>query len=166
MSKVIKMKYQLADLVNGQYGEVFSDKEVADKALADAIAEGKRINLENSGGESEMGSWGGKPQSVEDFISLVEITDINDAKNVDVEVMLEHGFVVVRFEHDSTKFSMSACLNRSEDGKIIAEVDVNDTGMTWGNCGDDNGEAFEVFGEETATEWFMKQISDSVDLIE
>lgn len=69
------MKYQLADLVNGQYGEVFTDKEVADQAYADAVAEGKRINLENSGGESDMGCWGGKPQSVEDFISLVEIPD-------------------------------------------------------------------------------------------
>ena len=66
------MKYQLADLVNGQYGEVFSDKEVADKALADAIAEGKRINLENSGGESDCGSDG---QTVEEFIFLVEIPD-------------------------------------------------------------------------------------------
>ena len=163
MSKVIKMKYQLADLVNGQYGEVFDSEVEAQKALKVAIEEGKRLNLEVSGGESDCGSDG---QPVEDFISLVEIADINDAKNVDVEVMLEHGFVVVRFEHDSTRYSMSACLNRSEDGKIIAEVDVNDTGMTWGNCGDDNREAFEVFGEETATEWFMKQISDSVDLIE
>ena len=64
------MKYQLADLVNGQYGEVFSDKEVADKALADAIAEGKRMNLESSYGESDLGSDG---MRVEDFISLVEI---------------------------------------------------------------------------------------------
>ena len=72
MSKVIKMKYQLADLVNGQYGEVFSDKEVADKALADAIAEGKRMNLESSYGESDLGSDG---MRVEDFISLVEIPD-------------------------------------------------------------------------------------------
>lgn len=163
MSKVIKMKYQLADLVNGQYGEVFSDKEVADKALADAIAEGKRMNLESSCGESDLGSDG---MRVEDFISLVEIADINDAKNVDVEVMLNHGFVVVRFEHNNTKYSLSACLNRNEDGEIIAEVDANDTGMTWGNCGDGNGEAFEVFGEESAFEWFMKQIADSVEIIE
>lgn len=66
------MNYQLADLVNGQYGEVFSDKEVADQAYADAVAEGKRINLENSGGESDTGSDG---QAVEYFISLVEIPD-------------------------------------------------------------------------------------------
>lgn len=74
------MKYQLADLVNGQYGEVFTDKEVADQAYADAVAEGKRINLENSGGESDMGCWGGKPQSVEDFISLVNIPEITSIK--------------------------------------------------------------------------------------
>ena len=163
MSKVIKMKYQLADLVNGQYGEVFSDKEVADKALADAIAEGKRMNIESSYGESDLGSDG---MRVEDFISLVEIADIDDSTNVDVEVMLNHGFVVVRFEHNNTKYSLSACLNRNEDGEIIAEVDANDTGMTWGNCGDGNGEAFEVFGEESAFEWFMKQIADSVEIIE
>lgn len=69
------MKYQLADLVNGQYGEVFESEEEAQQELKDAIAEGKRINLENSGGESDMGSWGGKPQSVEEFIFLVEIPE-------------------------------------------------------------------------------------------
>ena len=75
MSKVIKMKYQFADLVNGQYGEVFDSEVEAQKALKVAIEEGKRLNLEVSGGESDCGSDG---QPVEDFISLVEITDINN----------------------------------------------------------------------------------------
>ena len=69
------MKYQLADLVNGQYGEVFESEEEARQELKDAIAEGKRINLENSGGESDMGIYGGQPQEVEEFIFLVEIPD-------------------------------------------------------------------------------------------
>ena len=157
------MKYQISDLVNGPTGEIFTDKEAAERELAEVIAEGKRMNLESSYGESDLGSDG---MRVEDFISLVEIADIDDSTNVDVEVMLNHGFVVVRFEHNNTKYSLSACLNRNEDGEIIAEVDANDTGMTWGNCGDGNGEAFEVFGEESAFEWFMKQIADSVEIIE
>ena len=157
------MKYQISDLVNGPTGEIFTDKEAAERELAEVIAEGKRMNLESSYGESDLGSDG---MRVEDFISLVEIADIDDSTNVDVEVMLNHGFVVVRFEHNNTKYSLSACLNRNEDGEIIAEVDANDTGMTWGNCGDGNGEAFEVFGEESAVEWFMKQIADSVEIIE
>lgn len=66
------MNYQLADLINGQYGEVFTDKKVAEKALADAIAEGKRLNLENSDGEFDTGSDG---EAVEDFISLVAFPD-------------------------------------------------------------------------------------------
>ena len=157
------MKYQISDLVNGPTGEIFTDKEAAERELAEVIAEGKRMNLESSYGESDLGSDG---MRVEDFISLVEIADIDDSTNVDVEVMLNHGFVVVRFEHNNTKYSLSACLNRNEDGEIIAEVDANDTGMAWGNCGDGNGEAFEVFGEESAFEWFMKQIADSVEIIE
>ena len=69
------MKYQLADLINGQYGEVFTDKAVAEQALKDAIAEGKRLNLENSGGETDVGSYNGQTQAVEDFIYIVEIAE-------------------------------------------------------------------------------------------
>lgn len=66
------MNYQLADLINGKYGEVFTDKALAEQAYADAIAEGKRLNLESSDGESELGCDG---QAVEDFISLVAFPD-------------------------------------------------------------------------------------------
>lgn len=69
------MKYQLADLINGQYGEVFTDKAVAEQALKDAIEEGKRMNLESSGGESDLGSKG---MRVEDFISLVAFPDTDN----------------------------------------------------------------------------------------
>ena len=93
------MKYQISDLVNGPTGEIFTDKEAAERELAEVIAEGKRMNLESSYGESDLGSDG---MRVEDFISLVEIADIDDSTNVDVEVMLNHGFVVVRFEHNNT----------------------------------------------------------------
>lgn len=70
------MKYQLADLVNGQYGEIFESEEEAQQALKDAIAEGKKMNLESSDGESDMGSYNGQPQTVEEFISLVEIPEV------------------------------------------------------------------------------------------
>ena len=69
------MKYQLSDLVNGQYGEIFTNKSEAEQELKWAIEEGKRLNLKYSDGETCMGTWEGKPQKVEDFISLVEIED-------------------------------------------------------------------------------------------
>ena len=95
MSKVIKMKYQLADLINGQYGEVFTDKALAEQAYADAIAEGKRLNLENSDGESDLGSDG---QAVEDFISLVEIPD-------DSHGTVNHNGITIYLTQDSYCFS-------------------------------------------------------------
>ena len=69
------MKYQLADLINGQHGEIFTDKAAADIALKETIEEGKRMNLESSSGESDLGSNG---MRVEDFISLVAFPDTDN----------------------------------------------------------------------------------------
>lgn len=79
------MKYQLSDLVNGQYGKIFTNKSEAEQELKWAIEEGKRLNLKYSDGETCMGTWEGKPQKVEDFISLVEIEDDEEEKPVIVK---------------------------------------------------------------------------------
>lgn len=71
------MKYQISDLVSGPMGEQFTDKKVAEQELKEVIAEGKRMNLESSNGESELGSNG---MRVEDFISLVNIPEITRIK--------------------------------------------------------------------------------------
>lgn len=69
------MKYQISDLVNGPTGEIFTDKAAADIALKETIEEGKRMNLESSSGESDLGSNG---MRVEDFISLVAFPDTDN----------------------------------------------------------------------------------------
>lgn len=61
-------KFQLADIVNGAFGDAFNSLEDAEKALALEIEEGKRLNKIESG--CDLGSDG---SSVEDFFSIVEV---------------------------------------------------------------------------------------------
>ena len=42
------MKYQLADLVNGPFGDIFATLEEAEMALAHEVAEGQKWNNENA----------------------------------------------------------------------------------------------------------------------
>lgn len=63
--------YQLADLNNGPYGDTFGTREEAEAALVEAIEEGKRLNRELSDDGRDTGSDG---TTVEDFISIVEVT--------------------------------------------------------------------------------------------
>lgn len=42
------MKYQLADLVSGPFGDTFNNLEDAEKALAYEVAEGQKWNIENA----------------------------------------------------------------------------------------------------------------------
>lgn len=44
------MKYRLADTINGPFGEVFADLEKAEKALAEEIASGNKLNAEFENG--------------------------------------------------------------------------------------------------------------------
>ena len=101
-------------------------------------------------------------KKVDVYMGDEETKDINEAKVVDVELMSEHGFVVVRFTHAEEKYSMAACLEADIEALTVKR---SDSGMTWGNCGDSNSEAFEVFGQEAAIEWFFKQIESHVAII-
>ena len=101
-------------------------------------------------------------KKVDVYMGDEETKDINEAKVVDIEPMSEHGFIVVRFTHAEEKYSMAACL---EADIVALTVKKSDSGMTWGNCGDSNSEAFEVFGQEAAIEWFFKQIEGHVAII-
>lgn len=61
-------KFQLADIVNGVFGDVFYSLEDAEKALALEIEEGKRLNKIENG--CDLGSDGA---NVEDFFFIVEV---------------------------------------------------------------------------------------------
>ena len=64
------MKYQLADLNNGVFGEVFYNLEDAELALAEAIAEGQ---AENNAHADEYEQAGLPVPQAEDFLSIVEV---------------------------------------------------------------------------------------------
>jgi hypothetical protein len=66
------MKYQLSDLINGAYGKIYDTLDEAEAAYDEAVEEGKRLNLENSDGDSDRGS---DDTRVEDFIFLIEMPD-------------------------------------------------------------------------------------------
>jgi hypothetical protein len=42
------MKYQIADLNNGPFGDIYDTLEEAEAALAYEIEEGKKLNIENA----------------------------------------------------------------------------------------------------------------------
>lgn len=65
------MRYQVADAINGGFGDTFATYEEAEVALAEAIEEGKAMNLEASGGETDLGSDGTR---AEDFFNIIEVT--------------------------------------------------------------------------------------------
>lgn len=64
-------KYQLADLVNGPFGEIYETLAAAEAAYYEEVEEGKKLNLEASDGESDKGTDG---TAVEDFYSIVELS--------------------------------------------------------------------------------------------
>ena len=64
------MKYQLADLVNGVFGEVFYNLEDAEMALAEAIAEGQ---AEADAHADEYEQVGLPVPQAEEFLSIVEV---------------------------------------------------------------------------------------------
>lgn len=64
------MKYQLADLNNGPFGEVYETLADAEKALAEEIAEGQAVNDEYA---QEYADAGQEVPSAADFFSIVEI---------------------------------------------------------------------------------------------
>jgi hypothetical protein len=60
------MKYQIADLNNGPFGEIFDSLEAAEAALAEAIEEGQKAN-------DEMAEELGMPAAdASEFFSIVE----------------------------------------------------------------------------------------------
>ena len=64
------MKYQLADLNNGPFGEVYETLADAEKALAEEIAEGQAVNDEYA---QEYADAGQEAPSAAAFFSIVEI---------------------------------------------------------------------------------------------
>lgn len=63
------MKYQIADLNNGPFGEIFDNLEAAEAALAEAIAEGQ---AENDLHASEYAEAGVPAPQAADFFEIVE----------------------------------------------------------------------------------------------
>lgn len=64
------MKYRLADLHNGPFGDVYEKLADAEKALAEAIAEGQAINDEHA---QEYADAGREVPIAADFFSIVEV---------------------------------------------------------------------------------------------
>ena len=58
------MKYQLADMNNGAFGEVFDTLEQAESALAEVVAEGQAIN-------DEYAEDGAEPADASEFFCIV-----------------------------------------------------------------------------------------------
>ena len=63
------MKYQLADLHNGPFGDVYENLADAEKALEEAIAEGQAFNDEYA---QECADAGCEVPRAADFFSIVE----------------------------------------------------------------------------------------------
>ena len=66
------MKYQIADAVNGPFGDVYANREEAEKALAEVIAEGQAINNEHAQAYQDAGCE--VPQAA-DFFEIVEVAE-------------------------------------------------------------------------------------------
>lgn len=66
------MKYQLADLNNGPFGDVYENLADAEKALAKEIAEGQAFNDEYA---QECEDAGREVPSAADFFSIVEVVE-------------------------------------------------------------------------------------------
>ena len=65
--KNTEIKYQLADMNNGVFGDVFDSLEEAEAALADAIEEGQKAN-------DEMAEELGIPaEDASEFFEVVEV---------------------------------------------------------------------------------------------
>ena len=64
------MKYQLADLVNGAFGEVFDSWEEAEVALAEVIQEAQ---VENDSHADEYTQAGLPVPQASEFLSIVEV---------------------------------------------------------------------------------------------
>lgn len=60
------MKYQLADAVNGAFGEIFNSLEAAEAALSEAIAEGQAMN------DQLAADCDTEAQDAADFFEIVE----------------------------------------------------------------------------------------------
>ena len=66
------MKYQLADLNNGLFGDVYANLADAEKALAEVVAEGQAINDEYA---QECADAGRDVPQAADFFEIVEVAD-------------------------------------------------------------------------------------------
>lgn len=62
------MKYQIADLNNGPFGEIFDNLKDAEAALAYEVAEGQKWNIENAEDEDDIAD-------ASEFFEIVEIED-------------------------------------------------------------------------------------------
>lgn len=67
------MKYRLADLNNGPFGDVYENLSDAEKALEEAIAEGQAFNDEYA---QECADAGCAVPRAADFFSIVEVESV------------------------------------------------------------------------------------------
>lgn len=66
------MKYQLADLNNGPFGDMYENLADAEKALAEVIAEGQAVNDEFA---QEYADAGREVPQAADFFEIVEVAE-------------------------------------------------------------------------------------------
>lgn len=67
--KELCMKYRVADMSNGPISEGFATLAEANDFMGECVVEGKRLNRESSGGQSDRGTDG---VEVEDFYCIVD----------------------------------------------------------------------------------------------
>ena len=66
------MAYQIADMNNGPFGDVYKNLADAEKALAEAIAEGQAINEEHA---QDYADAGREVPHAADFFEIVEVAE-------------------------------------------------------------------------------------------
>ena len=66
------MAYQIADLNNGPFGDVYDNLADAENALAEVIAEGQAINDEHA---QEYADAGREVPQAADFFEIVEVAE-------------------------------------------------------------------------------------------
>lgn len=76
-------------------------------------------------------------------------------KIIESDYELYYGFAHVIVQENGNEYTIQACLMRRKDDKgFKKQIDLSDSGMNWGVCGDVNSKAFEELGEKRAIKIF------------
>lgn len=98
------MAYQIADKINGPFGETVNTLAEAEILLAECIEEGKKLNRENSQDGSELGSDG---STAESFFYIVDAESGEEAHTAGDGIMSNKLFSVLDGIIDSDHASES-----------------------------------------------------------